>query len=310
MLTAADLIGVTPPVVTPVTESGEVDFDGLRHVVRHVLAGGVHAVFTLGSTGNFCSFTEQERAEVVQTVVGEVAGRVPVLAGCSDTTTRLVLRHIRLAAAAGADAVIVEPPYLFPVEADDVVRHYQALAAVAPVPVIVYSNPGDTKVSMPLSLVRRLAELPNVVGIKDSSLDYSGFQSLLREFSDDRFRVLQGIEALAGASFLAGAKGAILAIANVVPHLCVRLYEAGRTGQVAETSHLQAQLMKAYAVLREPDDDAGGYHGQETVAAFFGGLECALDQLGVCQHVVTLPYPTPSAAARERARKILQEVAA
>ena len=109
MITGHALRGITVPVVTPVTADESVDHDGLRRVVRHMLAGGVHTVFALGGTGNFCSFTSQERIAVTRTVAAEVRGRVPLLVGCMDSSTRLMTQNVRAAAAAGADVVVVEP---------------------------------------------------------------------------------------------------------------------------------------------------------------------------------------------------------
>ena len=126
MITADELKGIIVPIVTPVTEHDAVDLHGLRRVVRYVLNGGVHGVFALGGTGNFCSFTAEERFEVARTVVEEVGGRVPVLVGCMDSSTRLVVRNVRHAAEAGADCVVVEPPFYYPCTGEDVLSHYRA----------------------------------------------------------------------------------------------------------------------------------------------------------------------------------------
>lgn len=307
MLNGNDLQGIIVPVVTPVTEDDRVDLRGLARVVEHVLAGGVHGVFVMGSTGNFTSFSPDERLEIARTVVQQVRGRVPVLVGCSDANTRTVLNHVRNAFEAGGDAIVLEPPFLFPCTDDDVLRHYRAVADRSALPIVIYNNPGDTKVNIHYGLTEKLAEHSRIIGIKDSSFDFVNFQALVRTFTGTRFAVLQGLEGLLGASFLIHAQGAILAMGNVVPRLCVRIYEAGRAGKIQETLELQKQLISLYEVLKYYGDDPqlSAFVGKETVSSFFGGLQCALDALGVCKQLVTLPYLPPSPNDYQRIRQIL-----
>jgi dihydrodipicolinate synthase/N-acetylneuraminate lyase len=306
MLASTELKGIIVPIVTPVTDNGGVDYDGLRRVIRYVLDGGVHAVFALGGTGNFCSFTAEERFEVARTTVQEVNGRVPVLVGCMDSSTVLAVRNVKLACDAGADAVVVEPPFYYPCTDDDVIAHYTAVAQASQVPVIVYNIPEANKVHIPVPLLEKLAAIPRIAGIKDSTSDFVYFQELLTTFGESHFRLIQGQETLVGASFLLGAHGAILSIGNVVPRLCVRLCEAGCAGRLDETMRLQGKLMTAFSVLSRP---AGGsavhtYYAH-TVSSFFGGLHCALNILGLCDRIVTPPFSAPSQSDFDRIRATL-----
>lgn len=310
MITAGDLRGIIPPIVTPITSGGAVDPVGLRGVVRWVVDAGVNGVFTLGGTGNFASFGNDERREIARTVVEEVAGQVPVLVGCMDSNTRLVLRHAKVAAEAGADAIVVEPPFYYPCTDEDVLSHYNAVAEASAVPIVVYNVPSANKVHMSLSLIKELADMREVIGIKDSSLDFVLFQELVSAFSDSDFGVLQGMEEVAGPSFLLGASGAILMLANVFPGLCIRLYEAGVSGKVREVRDLQANLMSAFEMFKDYRGDAcsNPRYGKVTVSAVLSGLECALDVLGVCKRVTMAPWQAPSAADRQRAQEMIRSL--
>ena len=126
-----------------------------------------------------------------------------------------------MAAEAGADAVVVEPPFYYPCTEDDVISHYKAVAEVAQLPVVIYNIPEANKVDIDIQLTKKLAAISGVIGIKDSTSDFVYFQELLSAFSSSEFRLIQGQETLAGPSFLLGAHGAILSIGNVIPKLCV-----------------------------------------------------------------------------------------
>jgi dihydrodipicolinate synthase/N-acetylneuraminate lyase len=295
---ASDLKGIVVPIVTPLTSDDMVDYDGLRRVVNHVIEGGVHIIFTLGSTGNFPAFSRDERVEIARTVVEETAGRVLVVAGCTDSITRTTLMNVEALAPTGIDAFVLEPPYLFPCTDEDVLNHYRAVATASPLPIVIYDNPGDTKVALNPQVVTHLAEDVKFLGIKDSSYDFVKFQQLLSCCGSPAFSILQGIEALAGPSFLWGADGGVLAFANVLPSLCVALYEAGHNGDLAETKRLQDKLNGAYSMLKTAD-------GTETAGTFFGGIQAALNILGICQKTMTIPYSPFDANQVTRVRNIL-----
>lgn len=306
MITAKDLKGMMIPVVTPVDENGGVDFDGLRRAVRYVMDGAVQSIFTLGGTGNFPSFTTEQRFEISQAVVQEVKGEVPVLVGCMDSSTPLVIKNVEFAAQAGADAIVVEPPFYYPATDDEIITHLVAVANATDLPIIIYNIPSANKVHIATDLVVRLAEIPGVVGIKDSTSDFIYHQQLLRAFSDSEFLVMQGQEPLAGASFLLKADGGVISIGNVVPKVCAELYKVGTAGKLDETNRVQADLMLAYDIYRLPmplSTTSAAY--SSTVGSFFAGLEAALNILGICRHIVTMPCKPPSKADYERVERIL-----
>lgn len=308
MMTADDLKGMIVPIVTPLTMDDKVDYEGLRSVTRHVLSGGVHAIFVLGGTGNFCSFTAEERFEITRTVVEEVNGRVPVLAGCMDSSTRLVIKNLKDAARAGADAAVVEPPFYYPSTNPEVITHFTDLAEASPIPLIIYNIPAANKTVIDIHLTRKLAAIPNIIGMKDSTSDFNYFQDLLTSFSGSPFKIIQGQETLAGQSFLLGADGGIIATGNVAPHLVVELYEAGKAGDTDKVRELQARLISIFSICRNYEGDSGptSYY-TATVGSFFRGLHCAMNILGICQNLMTTPFDPPTQADFDRVRAKLVE---
>ncbi len=230
---AAELRGITPPLVTPFSTDGSIDHDALGDVVDHAVDGGVAGLFPNGTTGEFGSLTAAEREAVVETTVAH-AGDRPVLAGVADNAIPDVLEHADRAAAAGADAVVVTPPYFHSESGEGGNRAFlERVADDAPVPTFVYDIPSCTGNPLTPETTLTLADHPNVVGMKDSSGDFSGFCRLLRE-APDEFLLFQGFDALFLPSLRMGATGGVNALANAVPSAFAELYD------VAETPHRDA----------------------------------------------------------------------
>ncbi|MWV65853.1 dihydrodipicolinate synthase family protein [Halorubrum sp. JWXQ-INN 858] len=222
-----ELRGATPPLVTPFSgpDAGSVDHDALAAVVEHAVDGGVAGLFPNGTTGEFASLTAAERAAVVETTVANAAGR-PVLAGVADTAVADVLDHADRAADAGADAVVVTPPYFHAESGEGGNRAFlRAVADGSPLPTFLYDIPSCTGNPLSAETVVALADHPNVAGVKDSSGDFSGFCRLLRE-TPDGFVLLQGFDALLLPSLRMGATGGVHALSNVVPEAFAALHRA------------------------------------------------------------------------------------
>ncbi|WP_426961920.1 dihydrodipicolinate synthase family protein [Haloparvum alkalitolerans] len=225
------LRGVTPPLVTPFS-NGAVDHDALTAVVEHAVAGGVAGLFPNGTTGEFASLADAERAAVVETAVAAAPADVPVLAGVADTAVADVLAHADRAADAGADAVVVTPPYFHgpnggpeASRGDGLRSFFETVADEATLPVFLYDIPSCTGTAIPTPTALSLAEHPNVVGLKDSSGDFGSFCRLVREAPDD-FLVLQGFDNLLYPSLRVGADGGVHALSNVAPEAFADLYAA------------------------------------------------------------------------------------
>lgn len=237
-----EIKGIIPAMVTPLDEEEELNEAGLRRLVNHMIEGRVHGVFAVGSQGEFYALTPQEKQWIWEVTVEEADGRVPVYAGTGAVTTRQVIALNKLAEQVGADAVSILTPLFISPTQEELYRHYAAIADATSLPVILYNNPGRTGVHLSAELVARLAEHPNIRGIKDSSGDLSLTADYIRR-TDDDFSVLMGRDSLIYAGLLHGAKGAIAATANVVPELVVEIYEAFVEGDLERALEAQERLI-------------------------------------------------------------------
>jgi 4-hydroxy-tetrahydrodipicolinate synthase len=234
--------GIIPPVVTPFRDDESLDLARLKSHIDFMIAKGVHGVFVLGTTGEFYALDEGEKQQVVAAAVGHVAGRVPVFAGTGAETTREVVRLTRMAEKEGADGVSVITPYFIKPNQAELADHFRRVAECTGLPVVLYNNPATCGgLSIEPDTVAKLAELPNVVGIKDSSGDLQNTIEIIRRVPDS-FGVLNGRDTLILAALLFRAKGAIPASCNVAPELCVGIYESFAKGDVAAAAAFQARL--------------------------------------------------------------------
>ncbi|MBX9628435.1 MAG: 4-hydroxy-tetrahydrodipicolinate synthase [Gemmataceae bacterium] len=238
-----NLRGIIPPAVTPMTPDHALDLPGLRAHIDHLLAHRVHAVFVLGTTGEFYALDEGEKQAVVAAAVGHCRGRSPVWAGTGAETTREVVRLTKMAEREGADGVSVITPYFLKPTQAELTDHFRRVAEATSLPVVLYSNPGPCGgLAIEPDTAAKLARLPNVVGIKDSSGDLQNTIELLRATPRETFAVLVGRDTLILAGLQAGAAGSIPASGNIAPGLCVGIYESFITGDLAAAKEYQARL--------------------------------------------------------------------
>jgi 4-hydroxy-tetrahydrodipicolinate synthase len=237
------LRGIIPPVVTPFTNDQELDLAKLKAHVDWQIECGVHGIFVLGTTGEFYALDEKEKQTVAATAVAHCRGRSPVFVGTGAETTREVVRLTRMAEKEGADGVSVITPYFIKPSQAELFDHFRKVAECTKLPVVLYNNPGTCAgLSIEPDTVARLAELPNVVGIKDSSGDLQNTIEILRNTSRDKFGVLNGRDTLILAALQAGVQGAIPASCNIAPELCVGLYESFAKGDLTAAREFQARL--------------------------------------------------------------------
>lgn len=266
------LKGIIPPLLTPLLDRDRLDCNGLERLLEHVLDGGVHGVFLLGTSGEAPSLTHRLQREVVQRAVRDIGGRVPVLVGITDSCIDESLNLARFAADEGADAVVLAAPYYFPMHQADLITYVRALAAELPLPLYLYNMPSHSKVAFEVDTVRQLMDLPNLAGIKDSSAQMLYFQKLvaLAELRDD-FTVLMGPEELMAESVMMGGDGGVCGGANLAPELYVQLYEAAVTGDLREVQRLQHQVLRLSRAVYEVGAAPTGYlTGVKTAASLLG----------------------------------------
>ncbi len=234
--------GIIPPVATPMQANEDLDLSRLRSFLDELIGAGVHGVFVLGTNSEFYALDEREKQEVIATAVAHVNHRVPVFAGTGAETTREAVRLTRLAEREGADGVSVITPYFISPNQQEICDHYRRIAESTRLPVMLYNNPstcGGLKIDV--DTVARLTQIPNILGIKDSSGDLENTIGYLRVVPD-HFAVMQGRDTLIYPALMQGAHGAVPATANVAPRLCVAIYEAFRCRDHAGALEAQRRL--------------------------------------------------------------------
>ncbi|MEU2576621.1 dihydrodipicolinate synthase family protein [Streptomyces anulatus] len=301
MSLTAPLRGVVPPVCTPLDDRGEVDTASLTRLVGHLVEGGVHGLFTLGSTSEVAYLTDAQRATALETVVTAAAGRVPVLAGVIDTTTPRVLAHARAAGGLGADALVATAPFYTRTHPTETARHFRRLRADVDLPLFAYDIPVAVHSKLSASLVRELAEDGTLAGLKDSSGDEGGLRRLVvalggREGRTQgpvpHFSVLTGSELTVDAALLAGADGVVPGLGNVDPAGYVRLYDAARAGDWTLAAREQERLVELFAMV-----DVGPEQEMGRSSSALGSFKEALRLLGVIDRGATAFPQIPLSAA-------------
>ncbi|MCR4424612.1 MAG: 4-hydroxy-tetrahydrodipicolinate synthase [Firmicutes bacterium] len=224
-----EIKGVIPAIVTPLDQRDQVNEAALRKLVNYLIDGGVHGLFPVGSQGEFYALTTEEKKRVIETVVDETRGRVPVYAGTGAVTTREAVELTRVAESAGADAVSVITPYFVSPSQSELVEHFTTIAKATKIPVLLYNNPARTGCNITAQTVETLSKVENIRGIKDSSGDMTLTAEYIRR-TPETFSVLMGRDTLIYAALCHGAKGSITATANVAPRLVSTIYDAFMAG--------------------------------------------------------------------------------
>jgi len=241
--------GILPALVTPFTTDGKaVDEERLRLLVSHCIALGVHGVVPCGTTGEFINMTTEEKKRVIKIVVDEVNGRVPVVAGTGASGTQQALEMTKYAKDAGANAaLIVTPFYLKPADRG-IYEHFYTIANEVDLPIILYNIPQCTGLPLPWQMVEDLAQIPNIVGVKDSSGQLSFILAVLEKVRD-KINVLCGHDEVVVAALAAGCSGAILASANVIPDIWVQIYNHLKKGELQAARELQYKVHKIARII-------------------------------------------------------------
>ncbi|MFP3903069.1 MAG: 4-hydroxy-tetrahydrodipicolinate synthase [Armatimonadota bacterium] len=247
--------GIYAAVLTPLHDDETPNTEAIPILVEHLINGGVHGLFAVGTHGEAYALNTEERGRVTRAFVQAAAGRVPVMAGIGAPTTRQVLENLRLVEEAGADAVSVVTPYYISPAQDELYEHFRVIAGASSIPVALYNLPGRTHVAIEPATMARLAEIDQIVGVKDSSGDLNNTIDYLRLTPDD-FAVMNGNDGLIFASILAGGSGAVSAGANIIPEIIVGIYENIQNGTIEEARDLQMKtilLRRCFSLSTVPD---------------------------------------------------------
>ena len=298
----ACLRGVIPPMVTPLKADGTLDAAGTERLVEHILAGGVHGLFLLGTTGEAPDLSYVVRRELVERVCKQVNGRVPVLVGITDTIFAESLKLAEFAKTCGASALVAAPPYYFAAGQPELVDYYTRLADAVPLPLYLYNMPSQVKVMIEVKTVVELAKHPNIAGLKDSSGNIGYFNACRYHLRDRRdFAILMGPEEAMGEVVLMGASGGVAGGANIFPKTFVDLYNAAIAKDVDRVRELQERIMRVSSLIY-----GVGHHN----SSFVKGVKCALSLMGICSDALAAPREPFNAEDRELIRGRLKELGA
>ena len=289
------LRGIVPPLVTPLLARDRLDIEGLERLIGRMIDAGCTGLFALGSTGEAQALSYRLRIEMVRETCRIAAGRVPVLAGITDTSVDECLNLGRAALDAGVSGLVVAPPFYFRMPQSDLLRYVGIIAGELPSPLFLYNMPGLTKLEFTPETVARAAEIPNIVGLKDSSADLIYLQRVLRVVSSrPEFSILIGPEELLGQAILLGAHGGVCGGANLRPELYVALYEAAVDRRMEDVRTLAQKVI---------DLSEHVYRVGDAQTSYFRGVKCALELQGICSGLPAAPLSrfteTETASIRE-----------
>ena len=287
--------GIVPALVTPLDKNGKrVNEKALRKLLNYVINGGVHGIFVIGTTGEFYGLTPEEKKEIIQITIDEVKNRVPVYAGAGAITTKECVQLTQIAEECKADAVSILTPMFISLSQKEVYEHYKSVAENTSLPVVLYNNLPKTGINIAASTVVKLADIKNIIGIKDSTGDMTLTGEYIRLTRGRNFYVLMGRDTMIHAGLCYGAKGSIAACANVAPRLCADIYDKYMSGDIQGS--LEAQY--ALAPLRIAF----------TLGSFPTVIKEALELLGIEAGPCMAPIGHMSAEEKAQLKNVLLEM--
>ena len=291
--------GIIPPLVTPLRARDQIDHGGLERLVEHVVAGGVHGLFILGTTGEAPSLSYRLRRELIDLVTKQVAGRVPVLVGVTDTSFVETVALSKHAADAGATALVLATPYYFPAGQTELVDYVENLVPKLPLPLVLYNMPSLTKVWFEIETLEKLASHSHIVGVKDSSGDLSYFQRAvgLKAVRPD-WSIMIGPEALLPQAMNLGGDGGVSGGANVFPELFVGCYHACKDKDLSEIVRFKNNIDDFQRVY-----DIGKYASRHIKAT-----KCCLSLRGICDDFMADPFHRFKEPERAQVQAILHSL--
>ena len=286
------ITGSIPAIVTPMHEDGSLDLPRLKSLIDWHVAAGTDGVVVVGTTGESPTVNYQEHCDLIRTVVLQAAGRIPVIAGTGANSTSEAIELAAFAKQAGAAAHLSVVPYYNKPTQEGLYRHFQAIAAAVDLPMILYNVPGRTVADLANDTALRLAQLPNVVGIKDATGNIERGSDLLQR-APKGFAVYSGDDATALSLILLGGQGSISVTANVAPRLMHEMCAAGLAGEVKRAREINFQLL--------------GLHRNLFLEANPIPVKWALAQMGLIESGMRLPMTPLSPEFHQRVRVALLE---
>jgi len=294
--TNGTLSGIIPPIITPLTEKYELDVPKVEKVVDHCIKGGVSGVFALGSTGEACRVSRKVWQDMLAETIKVAKGRTTVFCGCVDTSTERTIEDIKIAEQLGAEYVVATAPFYIQYSAQsEILRHFEKIAASTKLKVVMYNIPCMVHCSIAPETAAQLADIDNIVAMKDSSADWEFVQRLLFHLEGKNISFFNGAEELCGAAMEFGADGCVPGLGVYFPELFVDMYKAALAGDTEKVYQLQKQcwaVRKSLSVGKHwlPAMKHIGYH------------------LGLCNDLTTFPIEPLTDAEKKEIDRILLDV--
>jgi 4-hydroxy-tetrahydrodipicolinate synthase len=286
-------------MITPLLDRDNLDVQGLEKLIEHILGGGVHGLFILGTTGEAPSLSYKVRYELIERVCKQVKGRVPILVGITDTSHIESIKIAEHSKKNGVSAVVLAPPYYFPADQPEMLEYLEDLVPKLPLPLFLYNMPSCTKINFAPQTVVQAAEIPGIAGIKDSSGNMVYFHKLMSLLGNKKdFSFLVGPEELLAETILLGGHGGVSGGANVFPKLFVDLYNAASAGDIKKTRELHSKVIWISTTI---------YSTGRYSSSFLKGVKCSLNLMGICSAFIEEPFQTFRQPEREKIAAYLKQ---
>lgn len=241
--------GAFPVLITPMTEAQEIDWGGVKNNVNYFLNQGVAGLVINGSTGEFVSLSKEEKFQMVETVLNEVNGRIPVIVGTAAETTKETIEYTKQAEAHGADCALIINPYYMKPKENEIFYHFKEVSDAANLPIMLYNNPFTSGVNMSTELMLQIGrECENVTRIKESSGEIGKARDLARQAKGD-FEVFCGAEELVMESYFVGATGWISVAGNIVPKLVTDMFNHFQNGEIEKAWAINDRILPLCSFL-------------------------------------------------------------
>lgn len=249
---SVEIKGIIPPIITPMNEDESVNVAELRNQVNRMIEGGVHALFPFGTNGEGYILNGKEKQLVLETVIEEANGRVPIYAGTGCISTKETIEQCKMAEAAGADILSIITPSFAAASQNELYEHYKAVASAVDMPIVLYNIPARTGNALAPATVGKLAQIENIVGAKDSSGNFTNILGYIDagKKADPNFAMLSGNDQLIIWTLLAGGVGGIAGCANVYPHTMASIYDLFMEGKIEEAKAANASIASFRACFK------------------------------------------------------------
>lgn len=281
MFLPSTFFGIIPPMITPLNSDLSLDVPHTEKMVTHLIEGGVHGIFILGTTGESASISQDVKSDLIRLTCKIASGKTPVLVGITGCSLIESLDLAHIARESGATALVAAPPFYVNIDQEELEFYYKRLADEVELPLMLYNMPSHTKISIDVETAVALAKHPNIIGIKDSSGDLAYFERLCKAFADQpEFRIFVGPEEILAPSLEMGGHGGVSGGANLFPQLYVKAFEAYQANDLELLQELHQTILFLSAHI---------YQNATYKSSYLKGLKAALSMEGLCQGILAPP---------------------